>query len=39
LVGLGASESDAERAMTKAQKALGENANLQDLIRHALRYL
>lgn len=39
LVGLGASESDAERAMTEAQKALGDDANLQDLIRFALRYL
>lgn len=39
LVGLGASESDAERAMTEAQKALGDDANLQDLIRLALRHL
>ena len=39
LVGLGASESDAERAMTEAQKALGEDADLQDLIRLALQYV
>ena len=39
LVGLGASEPDAERAMTEAQKTLGDDANLQDLIRLALRYI
>ncbi|MDE0298922.1 MAG: Holliday junction ATP-dependent DNA helicase RuvA [Candidatus Poribacteria bacterium] len=39
LVGLGASEPDAERAMIEAQKALGDDADLQDLIRLALRYI
>jgi Holliday junction DNA helicase RuvA len=39
LVGLGASQSDAERAMVEAQKAMGDDANLQELIRLALQYL
>ena len=39
LVGLGASESDAERAMAEAQKTLGDDAQLQDLIRLALQHL
>jgi Holliday junction DNA helicase RuvA len=39
LVGLGASESAAERAMAEAQKILGSTAKLEDLIRLALRYV
>ena len=39
LVGLGASEVAAERAMAEAQKILGSTAKLEDLIRLALRYV
>ena len=39
LIGLGASESDAEQALVEAQKVLGDGAKLQDLIRLALRYI
>ena len=39
LMGLGASESDAEQALLEAQKVLGDGAKLQDLIRLALRYI
>jgi len=39
LMGLGASESDAEQALAEAQKVLEDGAKLEDLIRLALRYL
>ena len=39
IVGLGASENTAEWAMAEAQKALGKAAELEDLIRIALRYI
>lgn len=39
IVGLGASENTAEWAMTEAQKALGKAAELEELIRLALRYI
>lgn len=39
IVGLGASENTAEWAMAEAQKALGKAAELEDLIRLALRYI
>lgn len=39
LVGLGASENTAEWAVAEAQKALGNTAELEDLIRLALRYI
>ncbi len=39
IVGLGASENTAEWAMAEAQKALGKAAELEELIRLALRYI
>lgn len=39
IVGLGASENTAEWAMAEAQNALGKAAELEDLIRLALRYI
>lgn len=39
IVGLGASETTAEWAMAEAQKALGKAAELEELIRLALRYI
>ncbi len=39
LVGLGAAENTAEWAMAEAQNALGKAAELEDLIRLALRYI
>ncbi len=39
LMGLGASEADAEQALIEAQKVLGSGAKLADLMRLALRYL
>lgn len=39
LMGLGASEPDAEQALIEAQKVLGAGAKLADLMRLALRYL
>ncbi len=38
LIGLGANQSVAEKAVTKAQKILGENAKLEDIIQLSLRY-
>ncbi|MCY4403281.1 MAG: Holliday junction ATP-dependent DNA helicase RuvA [Candidatus Poribacteria bacterium] len=39
LVNLGASDLEAEQALEKAQEALGDSAEREDLIREALRYI
>jgi len=39
LIGLGANQSVAEKAVAKAQKILGENAKVEDLIQLSLRYV
>ena len=39
LVNLGASELEAEQAVEKAQKVLGESAQRENLIKQALRYI
>ena len=39
LVNLGASELDAERAVEKAQKVLGESAQRENLVKQALSYI
>ena len=39
LVNLGASELDAEQAVEKAQKVLGEAAQRENLVKQALRYI
>ena len=39
LVNLGASELEAEQAIEKAQKILGDSAKREDLVKHALRYM
>ncbi len=39
LVNLGASELDAEQAVERAQKVLGESAQRENLVKQALRYI
>ena len=39
LVNLGASELEAEQAVEKAQKVLGDSAQRENLVAQALRYI
>ena len=39
LVNLGASELEAEQAVEKAQKILGDSAEPENLLKQALRYI
>jgi Holliday junction resolvasome RuvABC DNA-binding subunit len=39
LVNLGASELEAEQAVEKAQKVLGDSAQRENLVTQALRYI